>query len=79
MTRKTRRVALLRRFVERRRVERRVDQRRQDKRRLDERGDVPGWVMITVMTVAIVGAIWAVADDQLTTMLTNALNSVSKG
>ena len=48
-------------------------------RRRDERGDVPGWVMITVMTVAIVGAIWAVADDQLTQMLKDALNSVGKG
>ena len=47
--------------------------------RRDERGDVPGWVMITVMTVAVVGAIWAVADDQLTRMLKDALNSVGKG
>jgi hypothetical protein len=47
--------------------------------RRDERGDVPGWVMITVMTVAIVGGIWAVADDQLTQMLKDALGSVSKG
>lgn len=47
--------------------------------RRDERGDVPGWVMITVMTVAIVGAIWAVADDQLTQMLKDALSSVGKG
>ena len=35
--------------------------------------------MITVMTVAIVGGIWAVADDQLTQMLKDALGSVSKG
>lgn len=47
--------------------------------RRDERGDVPGWVMITVMTVAIVGGIWAVAEDQLTQMLKDALNSVGKG
>jgi hypothetical protein len=47
--------------------------------RRNERGDVPGWVMITVMTVAIVGAIWAVADEQLTEMLRTALGSVSKG
>ena len=47
--------------------------------RRDERGDVPGWVMITVMTVAVVGAIWAVADEQLTRMLKDALNSVGKG
>ena len=47
--------------------------------RRDERGDVPGWVMITVMTVAIVGGIWAGADDQLTPMLKDALGSVSQG
>ena len=45
----------------------------------DERGDVPGWVMITVMTVAIVGVIWAIADEELTAMLRTALTSVSKG
>jgi len=47
--------------------------------RRDERGDVPGWVMITVMTVAIVGAIWTIADEQLTRMLRDALGSVGKG
>lgn len=47
--------------------------------RRDERGDVPGWVMITVMTVAVVGGIWAIADEQLTKMLKDALGSVGKG
>jgi hypothetical protein len=47
--------------------------------RRGERGDVPGWVMITVMTVGIVGGIWMVADEQLTQMLGNALRSVGKG
>lgn len=42
----------------------------------DERGDVPGWVMITVMTAALVAVIWGVADDQLTSLLTEALQSV---
>ncbi len=42
----------------------------------DERGDVPGWVMITVMTAALVAVIWGVADEQLTNLLTEALNSV---
>lgn len=42
----------------------------------DERGDVPGWVMITVMTAALVGAIWAFAGDRLQAMLEQALNSV---
>ena len=27
----------------------------------DERGDVPGWVLITVMTAGLVSALWAVA------------------
>jgi hypothetical protein len=43
----------------------------------DDRGDVPGWVMITVMTAGIVGALWLVAEDQLKTLLSNALDSVA--
>ena len=27
--------------------------------RRDERGDVPGWVLVTVMTAGLVMAIWA--------------------
>lgn len=42
----------------------------------DDRGDVPGWVMITVMTAGLVVAITAVAAPQLQSMLTSALNSV---
>lgn len=42
----------------------------------DERGDVPGWVLVTVMSAGIVMAIWSVARDALTGMLTDALNSV---
>ena len=45
-------------------------------RRRDERGDVPGWVMVTVMTAGLVMVIWGLAKGQLQTMLTNALNSV---
>lgn len=41
-----------------------------------ERGDVPGWVLITVMTAGLVAALWAVAGDALSTMLRDALNSV---
>ena len=43
----------------------------------DERGDVPGWVMITVMTAGLVAALWAIAGPQLATMLRDALTSVS--
>jgi hypothetical protein len=42
-----------------------------------ERGDVPGWVLITVMTAGLVVGLWAVAGDQLEKMLENALKSVS--
>lgn len=44
--------------------------------RRDERGDVPGWVLITVMTAGLVGAIWAIAGPQLQGMLSDALSSV---
>jgi hypothetical protein len=42
----------------------------------DERGDVPGWVLITVMTAGLVAALWAVAGPQLSSMLSEALSSV---
>lgn len=42
----------------------------------DERGDVPGWVMIVVMTAGLVAVITAVAQDQLSAMLDNALSQV---
>jgi hypothetical protein len=39
-----------------------------------ERGDVPGWVLITLMTAGIVTALWVVAEPMLRNLLTNALN-----
>lgn len=42
-----------------------------------ERGDVPGWVLITIMTAGLVTAIWVVAKDQLESILDQALNSVT--
>ena len=42
----------------------------------DDRGDVPGWVLVTVMTAGLVAVIWGVADDQLVQLLRSALNSV---
>ena len=45
-------------------------------RRRDERGDVPGWVMVTVMTAGLVVLIWGLAKDQLGQMLEDALGSV---
>jgi hypothetical protein len=46
-------------------------------RRRDERGDVPGWVLITVMTAGLVAGLWAIAGSQLGAMLREALSSVS--
>ena len=45
---------------------------------IDEQGDVPGWVLVTVMTAGLVVGIWSVADGQLSTVLTHALHSVTK-
>jgi hypothetical protein len=45
-------------------------------RRRDERGDVPGWVLVTVMTAGLVAALWALAGPQLQSMLSDALGSV---
>ncbi len=45
-------------------------------RRTDERGDVPGWVMITVMSAGLVAIIAAAAGPQLRSMLTQALSAV---
>lgn len=42
----------------------------------DDRGDVPGWVLVTVMSAGLVAAIWQVADGQLSAMLTRALSAV---
>ena len=39
-----------------------------------ERGDVPGWVLITLMTAGIVTALWIVAEPKLSSLLDNALN-----
>ena len=41
-----------------------------------ERGDVPGWVLITLMTAGLVTALWVVAKGQLVAMFQSALASV---
>ena len=44
--------------------------------RAAERGDVPGWVLIVLMTSALVVAIWGVARDRLVSIVSTALSSV---
>lgn len=46
-------------------------------RRRDERGDVPGWVMVTVMTAAVVAAMLPFVRDEMKAIVTNALHSVT--
>ena len=45
----------------------------------DERGDVPGWVLIVLMTSALVVAIWGVARDKLVSIVSSALETVCGG
>ena len=42
-----------------------------------ERGDVPGWVLITIMTAGLVTALWAIAGPKLSTFLGTALDGVT--
>lgn len=42
--------------------------------RRDEHGDIPGWVMITVMTIVIASAILMVFQERVTSFLSSTLN-----
>ena len=43
----------------------------------DERGDVPGWVLITLMTAGLVVVIWALAGPALSDLFQQAIERVS--
>jgi hypothetical protein len=43
-----------------------------------ERGDVPGWVMITLMSAVLVAALLAVAGPALEAMFNQAMDTVGK-
>ena len=43
-------------------------------RRRNERGDVPGWVMITVMTIIMAAAILGLFQDEVTGFLQRTLD-----
>lgn len=45
-------------------------------RQRDERGDVPGWVMVTVMSAAVVAALLPFVQDELRDMLGAAFDMV---
>jgi hypothetical protein len=43
----------------------------------DERGDVPGWVLITLMTAGLVIVIWAIAGPALSQVFQQAIDRVT--
>ena len=43
----------------------------------EERGDVPGWVLITLMTAGLVVVIWALAGPALGQLFEQAIRRVS--
>jgi len=45
--------------------------------REEERGDVPGWVLITLMTAGLVVVIWAIAGPALSGVFEQAIERVT--
>ena len=43
----------------------------------EERGDVPGGVLVVLMTTGLVTAIWTIAAPRLTTILKNSLDAMN--
>jgi len=43
----------------------------------DERGDVPGWVLITLMTAGLVVIIWSLAGPALSSVFEQAIERVT--
>jgi hypothetical protein len=42
-----------------------------------ERGDVPGWVLVVLMTTGLVTALWTIAAPRLSSILKNSLDSMN--
>lgn len=42
-----------------------------------DRGDVHGWVLVTLMTAGLVSVLWFVAGDALQTLFVDAVTGVS--
>jgi hypothetical protein len=52
-------------------------QRRYSSALASERGDVPGWVLVVLMTTGLVTAIWTIAAPRLTSILKNSLDAMN--
>jgi hypothetical protein len=56
---------------------RKFTQSRAFKAVMDQRGDIPGWVLVVLMTTGLVTAIWTIAAPRLTAILRNSLDSMN--
>jgi hypothetical protein len=45
----------------------------------EDRGDVPGWVLVTLMTAGLVLTLWAVAGPRLEEVFNDAMDRVVGG
>lgn len=45
----------------------------------EDRGDVPGWVLITLMTAGLVAGLWALAGPTLNDLFSSAIEGVTGG
>ncbi|MCI9889674.1 hypothetical protein JT358_14590 [Micrococcales bacterium 31B] len=43
----------------------------------EERGDVPGWVFVTLLSAALVAALYAIVGDALIGMFQNAIAALT--
>jgi hypothetical protein len=67
-------LALTRTAIE---ASRRIQRNRIVKKLSEERGDVPGWVLVVLMTTGLVTAIWTIAAPRLTAILKNSLDAMN--
>jgi hypothetical protein len=67
-------LALTRTAIE---ASRRIQRNHIVKKLSEERGDVPGWVLVVLMTTGLVTAIWTIAAPRLTTILKNSLDAMN--
>jgi hypothetical protein len=51
----------------------------EERRERGDRGDVPGWVLVTVMTAGLVTVLWALAGKLLTETLEDAITGITGG
>ena len=58
-------------------IKRKISESNSAEKLRDERGDVPGWVLVVLMTTGLVTAIWTIASPRLSAILKNSLDSMN--